>query len=244
MRIEDNNALTTARFKIHPVPNLEQTKKQGRPIFDEIEVVEIKFAGNKQTVAVYPAHAIADRAIDQETGETIERTYAMKYNDQYRAFKSGNPQASAGTQLDSVEFMSPGKVLELKALGITTVEALAALGGANLKQLGMAGPELQRKAVEFIEKSTAERGDTYLQSRIEELEARIAQMQATNDDAVEEELSEDDQQSPFADYEADDIRNWLKEAAPDLKLDQRWGKKTLIEKADEVNRRLAEKKVA
>lgn len=251
MKIQDNDALVTPVFFLHPVKNEVETKKQGRPIFDDVEHVRIKLAANKQSVLVAPAHEIFTREMDPATGEQREMTYAMKYNAQYLAFKSGASQTNSGTPLEALPFLTPGKRLELKALNINTAEALASVGGQGLKNLGMGGRELQRLAEEYIANSADGAGDDALVStiaaqdqRIAELEARLAAFDHDGDGkagGAADDDGEADPKSPFAEWEDADIRNWLAEAAPDMTVDKRWGKKTLVTKADEVNATLAKK---
>ncbi len=176
------DALTTVQFKMLPVLNDSKSAKEKRPVYDDTEVVEIRFAANKQTVAVYPAHESIGW-VDGPDGTRHEQTYAMKYNEQYLQFKNGEGQSQLGTPLEMAPFLSPGKRLELKALNIWTIEALASLDGQNLKRLGMGGRDLKNEAVNFLTTSpqitTSHLADVVSQqdAQIAELQRQIAALQ-------------------------------------------------------------------
>jgi len=261
-RIQDNDALATARFFNHPVKNESASVKAGRPIYDDVEHVRITLAANKQTVGVFPAHEVFTRQDDPVTGERVPVTYAMRYNKEYLAFKTGEDQAASGTPLEMLPFLTAAKRLELKALNIHTAEALASLGGNNLKMLGMGGRQLQEQATAYIEDSAGQSTETALVDRISEQDREIADLRARlaafdgdgdgkpggsaaapkSDDEDDDTDDEQIAKSPFAEYENADIINWIRDTSPETQVDGRWGRKRLIAKADEINAELAKKK--
>lgn len=179
-----NNSQTTVTFRNHVMPDLAASQKAGRPIFSETEVCDITFAGNTKTKATFPAHEAepnATREAAKDGGGVV--TYAMLYNDQYKAFKAGTAQPLSGTPLAEAPFLTEAKRRELKALSIHTVEALADLDGAALKQLGMGGRELKNQAVAYIRSADGSANATALaaenvslRQQMEDLRAQIAQM--------------------------------------------------------------------
>jgi hypothetical protein len=183
MATAPNDSLTVVEFKMLPVLNDGKTMKEKRPIYDDMEVCVIKFAANKQTVGVFPANESLGW-IDGPDGTRTEQTYAMKYNAQYLAFKDGAAQSQMGTPLELAPFLTPGKRLELKALNIWTIEALASLDGAPLKRLGMGGRELQREATVFLAEQPGASSDALVEvvsrqdDQIAILMQQIADMQA------------------------------------------------------------------
>lgn len=138
-------------FRNHVIPDEGASKAQGRPIFRDMEVCDIRFAGNSKTVGTFPAHDAEPNATRESsrTGGGIV-TYAMLYNEQYRAFKAGEAQPLGGTPLSEAPFLTEGKRRELKALNVHTVETLAAIDGTPLKQLGMGGRELKTQAQAYL----------------------------------------------------------------------------------------------
>lgn len=174
-----NNSQTTVTFRNHVVPDLAASHKAGRPIFSETEVCDIVFAANNKTKATFPAHEAepnATREAAKEGGGVI--TYAMLYNDQYKAFKAGTAQPLSGTPLSEAPFLTEAKRRELKALSIHTVEALAGLDGNPLKQLGMGGRELKNKAMAYIEAAEGSADVTALAAENTSLREQMADLQA------------------------------------------------------------------
>jgi hypothetical protein len=165
-------------FKDHAVENKAKSLKEGRPIFDQHEIVEIKFVGDPKKVLVAPAHEKC--AHDPGNGQWV--TYAQLYHRHYDAFKSGQDAIGEGTPIDELPFVDTARRAELKALHIHTAEALAGLEGANLSRLGMYGRELKSKAQAYIDKAKDNAVETRLAAENtalrQELDALSAHVQA------------------------------------------------------------------
>lgn len=245
MRIQDSAALTNARFYIHTTPNEAKSKAAGRPIFDEMEVCEISFAGNRQTVGVFPAHEeYGFRETTDEYGTSREKiTYAMQFNEQYLKFKAGDAQSMGGTPLEELPFLTAGRRLELKALKIHTAESLAALDGANLKMLGQGGRDLKNKAAAYLE--TAEKTATIagvneaLASRDAEIAAMREQLAALGNKAQPAAKG-----SEFDTFENADIINWIASSNPAHGFNETTPRADLIAAADAILAREGKKKAA
>lgn len=244
-----NASITIPRFFNMPLKNELESKKQGRPIFDDIEVCEVRFSGNREKVIHAPAHEIfrTDRDIE---GNVTEITYALAYNDQYKAFKSGDTQSLRGTPTSELPFLTASKRLELKALNIHTAEALAALDGNNLKMLGMGGRELKVQAQTYLENAVGSADVVRQASLIAALEeqnkllrARLAGAPDTAEGDETPALAgpEDPNASPFFGMGSDDIKNWIQEATGNRPLGNP-SHATLVKRADEVNAEIKAKR--
>jgi hypothetical protein len=236
--------LTVAIFKTHSTRNETKSKAAGRPIYDDIEVCELRFAANRQTVGVYPAHEVFKWHDDPESGERTPLTYALAYPDQYRKFKAGEAQVASGTPLGELPFLSQGKRLELKALNIHTAESLAALDGQALRMLGQGGRELKEKAQAYLDAATSTAVVTDQAELIAQLRARIEQLEVgrpaespADSDADDKQVNSD---SPFASMDPEDIVNWLTEVTK-KKPRKNLSKAELVKLADETNAELAQK---
>ncbi len=172
-----NEDLVVAKFRLHAIPNEGASNAAGRLICDDIEVVEIRFSANRQTVAVFPAHEVFKWHTDPETGMRQPWTYAMEYPDQYRKFKANEAQTQSGTPLAELPFLSQGKRLELKALNIHTAEALAALDGQPLNNLGMGGRALKEQAKAYLDNATGSAGVVRLAAENAAMKENMAAMQ-------------------------------------------------------------------
>lgn len=156
-------------FRNHVIPDEIASKAQGRPIFKDVEVCDIRLAGQK-AMYTFPAHE-PDPNATREAGDTV--TYAMNYNEQYRAFKANEVQPDGGTPLSEAPFLSEGKRRELKAMNVKTVETLAAIDGTPLKQLGMGGRELKMQAQAYLEKAAGSADVTAMAATIASLQQQL-----------------------------------------------------------------------
>jgi hypothetical protein len=246
-----NQDLTVVRFFMLPIQNEANTKKYGCPKYDEQEMCEIRFAGNREKVIHAPAHEVFRTDRDPNTGVMNEMTYAIAYSDLYRAFKAGEVQQVSGTPLSELPFLTASKRLELKALNILTAEALATLDGQPLKMLGMGGRELKVQAQTYLENALGSADVVRLAAANVALEARIKQLEgkgAPETDIAGDEIPsepiaapEDPNASPFAIMEPDDIKNWIQEATGDRPKGNPH-KATLVARADEINAALSKKR--
>lgn len=176
---KDPDAALVAVFKNHAVPNEAMSAKEGRLICDDVEICEIRFPGSR-AVSVFPALALTtEQLVDPYTGARTRRTYAERFARQYQQFKAHTAQTKAGTPLEYVPFLTEAKRAELRALNIYTLEALAAIEGAELKNLGHGGRECKNKAMEFMDDARRNVPSTTM---LAELEAMKAKNQALEDD--------------------------------------------------------------
>lgn len=222
MAEENDKNLTRVIFRMHAELNESKSRAQGRPIYDEYEVCEISFPANKHTVGVFPATEYAGWGDDPVTGQRTRITYAQKYNQQYLAFKSGSAQSLGGTPLEELTFLTQGKRLELKALNIHTAETLAALDGAQLKMLGMGGRELKNQAQTYIDAASKSADATHLASELAARDDEIARMRRELDAmkaGAPVPPPKPTTESPFKDFDDEDIANWIKDAKPDAVID-------------------------
>jgi hypothetical protein len=173
MPMKDPDAAAVALFKHYAKPNEAKTRELGRPIFDDTEVVEIRFPGMKD-IKVYPATEFSHWDVDPETGAQVKVTYAERFNRQYMQFKARAQQTKSGTPLDHARFLTEAKRAELRAQNIYTVEALSIVDGQELKNLGPGGRELKNQAMEYIEEGRKAAPNLQMQAELEALKARNA----------------------------------------------------------------------
>ena len=166
--MQNNDALVVPFFKSVAVEDEKASKKAGRPIFKDLEVVEIRIAGDRNFAPVFPAHSMW-RRVDGE-----ELSYADRWPDAYARFREGQEQVADGTPLSELPFLTEGKRQELRSLKVYTAEALASLDGKNLTNLGPKGREFKDQAAAYLERAKGVATDTALRARIEELEALVA----------------------------------------------------------------------
>ena len=160
--MSDEKGGVTPVFMTKPVYNEAKSKEAGRAIFDEIEMVEVWIAGDRLN---RPRFAVEDE-------------HKKRWPREYEAFKKGVKISTSGTPLEHWPRMTVGKVAELKALGIPTVDALAEMSDANLGNLGMGARELREEARSFLQQAAGTADVGKMAATIAELQAKIERMEA------------------------------------------------------------------
>ena len=125
------------RFYTRAKENPVKSKAEGRPIFDDLEYVEIVIAGDKQT------------KIDRKVTDDDK----ARWPEHYKAFKAGLEAPESGTPLAEWPVIPESRRKELLALHIKTVEALAELPDTAIVRLGIGGRELVKKAKAYIQQA-------------------------------------------------------------------------------------------
>jgi hypothetical protein len=237
----------TATFFSHPMKDEEASKKAGRPIYKDVDHVKIRIAGNKYSIGVFPAVAtwMTKKQMTEYGEEEVKVTYADRFNKQYLEYKAGDQQSFGGTPLAEAPFLTEGKRRELKAIHVNTVEALATIDGQPLKMLGPGGRDLKNQAIAYIEQAKAGVGSSKLadelskrDKQIEDLMRQMAEMKGV----VPDKPASAETVSTFETFTDEDIQAWLEDAK--VTVDKRWGRATLISKAEEVLAKEGKKKAA
>lgn len=146
------------QFYMRAVQNKFESNQQGRPIFDEKEYIKIMIPGDRNSNVDSP----------------VTPEYKMRFAERYSRFKSNEKQAQSGTPIDIWPQMTVGRVAELKALNIFTVEQIAALDDGHAHKI-MGFNDLRNRAQAFL--ATAE-GDAENSKLAAELAKRDVEIQA------------------------------------------------------------------
>lgn len=149
---DTGDARSIVTFGIRPKQNEQRSKTEGRPIFDDVEYVEILVPGDKNNIVHRPV-----RAEDKE-----------RYARQYAAFKGGQGEKLSGTPLAEWPGISRSEVEELAYFNIRTLEQLASVGDGHLQRMGPL-LALRQRARDFLEKA---KGDAPMAAMRTELEKR------------------------------------------------------------------------
>ena len=144
------------QFFVEAVQNNFKSEQQGRPIFDEVEMVRVMTPG----------------ARDVMVGKATYQ-YQARFPKQYAAFKAGKEQPLEGTPLEEVPFLSVGQVAELKAINVKTLEQLANMSDANAQQI-MGNFGLRQKAQNFLAVAKDNAPFTQMEAELAKRDAEIA----------------------------------------------------------------------
>ena len=160
----DQKDTARPRFFMDAVPNEAASKKQGRPIFDESEMVEVRIPGDKLFVFVSP----------------VEDHHKERWPEQYAAFKRGEERAASGTPIEhwAAPTMTRSRVAELKAANILSVEELSAVPDNVLPKLGMGARELREQARSYLATAKDSAAGAAQAAENAALKAQMAALQA------------------------------------------------------------------
>lgn len=169
-----HDAALTAIFSNSSVKDENASLSAGRPIYRDREIVTIHMAGNRKAIAVFPAHDFDPQA----TAESLKHggdpvTYAVRFNEQYMAFKNNFDQPLSGTPLAEAPFLTEARRRELRALKVHTIEALADLDGGPLRILGPGGREIKNQAMAYLQTAAGTADVTALAATVEELRRQL-----------------------------------------------------------------------
>jgi hypothetical protein len=140
-------------FYVEAVESPVKSEAEGRIVFDDQEMVEIRIPGDERTIIKTYA----------------SREYKDRFPDEYAAFKANDTIKETGTPLSQWGTLSPSQIAQLNAQNIRTVEALSSVADSNLTFMG--GHELRNKAKAFLKASA----DAAV---VEKQEAALAELRA------------------------------------------------------------------
>lgn len=163
------------------------SREAGRPIFKDVEYVQIRYPGDTKREHHAPAHERAYLPPDSG-GQRI--SYAEMYPDHYKLFKAEAEQV-VGTPLKELPFLTEAQRATLKAYGILSAEQFVGTPDRNLRNLGMGYHALRNQAKAYIEKATGNADTARLAAenaemsdRLKAMEAMLAEMQKAKEVAA------------------------------------------------------------
>lgn len=213
--IDQRDITVTPVFRWMDIENIPKSEDAGYLVKETREVVQVRFAGSNNYSPIFPVDAFYKRE-----GNNII-TYAERWAEQYRQFKEGNPQEANGTPLEMLRSygITPEQLSLCRTMKVYSVEALDALEGPNLKNLGMASNNLKQMARKYIEDRS---GGASANARIAELERMIAELQGKSTAVPEQEPTlEEMENAPLEAMTDDELRLYIEDrtgAKPDGRL--------------------------
>lgn len=155
----------TVRFYSRPVRNDFQSIEQARPIFQDVDYVEIFIPGDQNTI------------LDTPVREDHKRRFPIQWA-HYQNKHGGDPRIN-GTPLSQWPLLTPAMAEELKGLKFFTVESIAEASDGNIMKLGMAAGmapmAFRERAQRYLE---AAKGDSLATKQASELAALKAEREA------------------------------------------------------------------
>lgn len=151
------------RFFMEPVENVALSKKEGRPIFEDTEMVELKQPGDKHWSWV--------GRVD-EPGLNIRQRFPQHYE----AFKRGEQRAAIGTPLEAWPLLTKSRVMELKAANVMTVEELAQVPDNVLGKLGMNSRQEREQAKAWIDSAKGNAATSAMAAELAQLREMVEKL--------------------------------------------------------------------
>jgi len=210
------------RFYFKAVENPRKSKEAARPIFDNVEYIQIGFpADNKRE-----HHAPADE-MHFVPHYHRQMTYAERFPEVYAAFKKDESELVNGTPLSELPALTEAQRAEFKSQKIQTVEQLAALPDTSIKRLGMGARPAVEAAQAYLSRADGTAEIAALRRQIEELKAQTGTPPAAVNIADE-----------FDGMTDDDLKNMLIDAG--VEVDGRWGRKRMAEELQNLTAKKTE----
>jgi len=145
------------RFFIDTRKNNQESKKQGRLVCDDVEMVEIRIPGGSDIIR---------REVGDEDRE--------RFTKQYQAFRAGMSQDKAsGTPLAEWPLMTRAQVEEAGYFGVRTVEAMAHIQDSHIMRMGPGWKDIRTKALNWLQQAKDGALLSRLQDELGERDRRI-----------------------------------------------------------------------
>ena len=150
------------KFYTRPKENEAKSAEAGRPIYDDVDYVEIRTPGNATNVVQRPVTDMDKRRFPQ----------------QYAMFKAGDAEQISGTPLAEAPWITRSQVEELSYLRIRTLEQLANVGDDVCTRMpGLF--KLKQRAQQMVAKSESEAPFIKMQQENEELRNSVESLRQT-----------------------------------------------------------------
>ncbi len=157
-----------------------KTEQEGRPIFEDVEMVKIFLPGDDKTV------------VDTYVREEHKRRFPLQWA-HFKNKQDGEQQLAGKTPLSAWARITPAQVQELRAMKFLSVEDVANASDLNIQALGsvagMGAHAFREAARNYLRVAAGEAADTKTSQALadmtaqnEQLRAQMAAMQQQNDD--------------------------------------------------------------
>ena len=165
-----------ARFYNLPVQNEFKTLQEGRPIFEDVDYIEIFSPGDSLSVIKTPAR--------DDHRERFPRHWAAYQN------ARGGEQKTIGTPLTQWPLLTASQGEELRALKFYTVESIAQASDAAIQKVGMSAGmspfAFRDRAKNYLRVAYQEAVESNAQAEADKLREENAKLKAETDAKLEE----------------------------------------------------------
>lgn len=143
-----------------------KSREQGRPVYEDKVFVRIHPPGERLNI------------VDREARGDDQRRWPM----QWAQFKQNKQQTPEGTPIDLLFPDYPSVAATLRAAGVYTVEACAALSAEAIDTIGMGSQRYVNAAVKYLEFASKGVHATQMRAELEERDREIKVLKKTVED--------------------------------------------------------------
>lgn len=174
------------RFYKEAIQNKAKSEQEGRPIFDEREMVEIKLPGDR--LSSHVSYVMAE--------------HRDRWPEIYAAFQRGEERAASGTPLEhwTSPSMTRARVAELKAANILSVEELSGVPDNVLPRLGMGARELREQARAYLDSAKDGAGNAAMAAELARLREMVERLSSPATEPLEDKPIEECSDSELKTY--------------------------------------------
>jgi len=161
----NNKDNTIPRFYPREVLNNFKSEKEGHPVYDKMDYVEVLIPGDRLTQA--------DRKVTDKDKARWARHWA--------AYQAGKELTLDGMPLEKWPLVDKNQIEHLKHFNIRSVEQLAKLSDTQLQAVGMGARALRDKAVVYLEEARGSAGISRVLQENRDLQNQLAAMRTQVD---------------------------------------------------------------
>jgi hypothetical protein len=220
-------------------PDPVASREAGMPKFKTVDMISIKWPGDKSRHLVAPANSPSLRGPD---GYWL--TYAQRWPEHFKAYKAGQEYIGDGVPISEAPFLTEARRMELKAQNIHTIEALRDMPDNIKKKVGHDGHELSTQAKVFLEKQAGFAVESRLAAQNEALQAQVTMLSEQMANLMKAgPVAKPQEASPFMEMGDDELKAYIKDASGSLPRGQP-SHETLVRMCDEIIAKDKEKAAA
>lgn len=149
------------RFFMDSRPNKARSEADGRPRFDDVEMVEVLIPGDRLNTPVFQ----------------VTDVHRKRWPGAYKNFTDGQEDAVDGTPIDQLPGITKGQAQELRYFHILAIEQLASMpDDLLLKAQPMMGRALRERAQRWVSANEGNAADEKLAAENRELRTKMDTM--------------------------------------------------------------------
>lgn len=143
--------------------NERKTKREGAPVYQEIEMVNIIIPGSRDVVE-----------------RPVEEADKARWPTQYQAFLLNQEQPTTGIPIEEFATATESERAMMRGAKIRTVEQMANFPDGNLSKVGIGAVRLRDKARLYLDRMEKISQTTQLMNEIDALKAQIEELKNGN----------------------------------------------------------------